>query len=150
MTTQNEPDKVLASQSYRKALNNAAEYAKDARKLQDLIERAGRKADDSKSGRLAEVRESLSAMFRLLRAYAKGNYREIPWKSLTLIIASVSYFVMPLDLIPDFIVALGLFDDIALITWTVSAIKADLDAFTTWEKDKPLEPELKSDMEDDA
>lgn len=150
MTTQNEPDKVLASQSYRKALNKAAEYAKDARKLQDLIERAGRKADDSKSGRLAEVRESLSAMFRLLRAYAKGNYREIPWKSLTLIIASVSYFVMPLDLIPDFIVALGLFDDIALITWTVSAIKADLDAFTTWEKDKPLEPELKSDMEDDA
>ena len=74
------------------------------------------------------------ACFRLLRAYAKGSYREIPWQSLLIIIASVIYFVMPLDAIPDFLVGLGYVDDAALLGWTIKSVSSDIDDFTTWEQ----------------
>ncbi|MDH3538339.1 MAG: YkvA family protein [Gammaproteobacteria bacterium] len=83
---------------------------------------------------LAEIRESLQASIRLLRAYANGQYRDIPWESLVSIIAAIVYFVMPLDLIPDFILAFGLIDDAALLGWILSSVKKDIDRFAEWEK----------------
>lgn len=77
------------------------------------------------------------ALFRLIKAYATGTYREIPWNSLVMIIASVIYFVMPIDLIPDFIPALGLLDDAALLAWTIKTFSEDIDAFLEWESNNP-------------
>jgi len=97
-----------------------------------LLDRAASKAH-SKRGPLAEVGDSLATCFRLLRAYAKGEYTRIPWQSLILLIASGIYFVMPIDLIPDWIVALGYLDDAAVLGWTFKALKADMDEFYKWE-----------------
>ncbi len=125
-------EKVGASSSFKSAKNRAAEYANDADKLNDLLDEASRKAD-SKQGRLAEVWDSLMACLRLLRAYASGRYKEIPWVSLLSIIAAVIYFVMPVDLIPDFILPFGFFDDAALIGWIINSVKNDIDSFLRWE-----------------
>ena len=125
---------VEKSSAFRSAKDRAIEYAKNSRKLNDLLDRAVEKARTSK-GRLAEVWDSLLASFRLLRAYATGRYRDIPWASLVSIVAAVVYFVMPLDLIPDFILGLGLIDDVALLGWILSSLKSDIDHFTEWEKD---------------
>ena len=125
-------ERVEESTSYRTAKNRAADYADDPDKLNDLLDRATRKAD-SKKGRLAEVWDSLTACLRLLRAYASGRYRDIPWASLVSIIAAVVYFVMPADLIPDFILAFGFIDDAALIGWIINSVKGDIDNFIEWE-----------------
>jgi len=129
-------EKVEASSSFRSAKNRAAEYANDADKLNDLLDEASQKAD-SKRGRLTEVWDSLMACLRLLRAYATGQYKDIPWVSLLSIIAAVTYFVMPVDLIPDFILTLGFVDDAALIGWIISSVKSDIDNFLQWEKIHP-------------
>jgi len=129
-------EKVEASSSFRSAKNRASEYANDANKLNDLLDEASQKAD-SKRGRLVEVWDSLMACLRLLRAYATGRYKDIPWVSLLSIIAAVIYFVMPVDLIPDFILTLGLVDDAALIGWIISSVKSDVDSFLQWEKTHP-------------
>jgi uncharacterized membrane protein YkvA (DUF1232 family) len=65
--------------------------------------------------------------------YATGEYREVPWKSLTLIVAAVLYFVMPIDLIPDFLVGVGYVDDVAVLAWVMSAVGSDLEDFRRWE-----------------
>ena len=126
-------EKVEKSSSFKSAQDSAVEYAKNPKKLNELLDRALKKAHSSK-GRLAEVWESLLASFRLLRAYATGRYRDIPWTSLVSIVAAVIYFVMPLDLIPDFILALGLIDDAALLGWILSSLKTDIDNYIEWEK----------------
>lgn len=125
--------KTKQSKSYKKAKSKAESYAKDPEKLNDLIDKASKKAI-KKQGPLDGIYEQLIASFRLIRAYAKGSYREIPWQSLVMLVASVTYFVMPVDLIPDFIVGLGLLDDAALLGWTVKTFSSDIDAFTEWEK----------------
>ena len=126
-------EKVEHSSSYRDAKANAADYARDPARLQSLLDRAKRKAR-AQQRRLAEVWDALMAAMRLLRAYARGDYRDIPWASLLSIIAAVIYFVAPLDLIPDFLLAFGLIDDVALIGWILSSLKGDIDRFVDWER----------------
>ena len=131
---------VEGSSSFKTAKNKAFEYAKNPGKLNHLLDQASKKAA-ARKGRLAEVWDSLQACFRLLRAYATGQYTDIPWGSLVSIIAAVVYFVMPVDLIPDIILAFGLLDDAALIGWIISSVKTDIDNFVEWEQSNPSNPQ---------
>jgi uncharacterized membrane protein YkvA (DUF1232 family) len=81
----------------------------------------------------------------LLRAYIRGDYRDIPWGSIVLVIVAIIYFVSPIDLIPDIIPVIGLTDDAAVIAFVIAQIKADLDNFLAWEVER-LDGE--SDSED--
>ncbi|MGK0249356.1 MAG: uncharacterized membrane protein YkvA (DUF1232 family) [Oleispira sp.] len=125
-------DKAKKSKAYSKAKSNAENYVNNPQKLNDLIEVASKKANHKK-GPLEAVWIKLMACFRLIKAYAKGTYREIPWTSLVMIVASVIYFVMPVDLIPDFFLFSGFIDDAALLGWTVKTFSSDIDAFVEWE-----------------
>ena len=48
-------------------------------------------------------------------------------------VGAVVYFVSLIDLIPDFIVGVGLVDDVAVIGWVLKSIKKDLEEFREWE-----------------
>ena len=139
-------EKVGRSSFFRTARRLAVEYLKNPARLNRLLDKAARKIYH-RQGPFSEIRDSLQASFRLLRAYAGGRYREIPAASLISIVASIIYFVMPVDMIPDFILGLGLIDDAALLGWILSSVKSDIDHFVAWEKaqDEAAEPESIAD-----
>jgi len=116
--------------------NKAGEYLNNPDKLNQLIDNAKNKAEYKKQGPLKEVLDSLMALFRLVRAYAKREYLEVPWQSLLLIVATILYFLLPTDVIPDWILGLGYIDDAALIGWTMNTVKSDIDGFREWESTK--------------
>lgn len=122
----------LGSGSYGKSRTKAADYIQSKNKLSGLIDQASVKANGKKSG-LKDVRASLLAFFRLIRAYANGSYRQVTPQALLMIVASVIYFVSPIDLIPDFIIGLGLIDDATVLAWTIRACASDLASFIDWE-----------------
>lgn len=126
----------LRSRSYGRSRSKAADYIANKAKLAGLIDKASVKAHGRK-GRLRDVWASLLSFFRLIRAYANGSYRQISTQSLLLIVASVVYFVSPIDLIPDFILGFGLIDDATLLAWTIKACATDLASFIEWEKTHP-------------
>ena len=74
-----------------------------------------------------------NASVRLVRAYAEGRYRDIPLENVVLLIAALAYFLAPVDAVPDMFFALGITDDIALLTWTFNKLKSELDQFVQWE-----------------
>lgn len=125
--------RISKTSLFSRLKNKADEYLKNSDKLNDLVDRAKEKADSKNKGPLKEVWGSLLAMFRLLRAYAKREYTNVPWQTLILVVATVIYFLIPTDIIPDFIVGLGYLDDAALIGWTMNSIKSDIDDFKEWE-----------------
>jgi uncharacterized membrane protein YkvA (DUF1232 family) len=129
---ESQAQRVQGSRSYHRARSKAAEYVNDPQRLNELVRKAGRKAD-AKKGPLEDIWAQLTACFRLIRAYAKGAYREIPWSSLVMLVAAIVYFVMPVDVLPDFLVGLGLLDDAALLGWTIRTLGAEIDAFAAWE-----------------
>src|SRR5690606_779274 len=71
----------------------------------------------------------VGASIRMGKAYKSKRYTKIPWRSMVLIIGGWVYFVMPLDLIPDFLPAIGFLDDATIMTWIFSALRQDIEAF---------------------
>ena len=111
----------------------AEQYASDPRKLLDLAREAAEKARAS-DGLLGKGWDELATLLRMLRAYATGEYREVPWKTLVLAIGAVVYFVLPFDIVPDFIAGLGFVDDAAVIAWTLKSVRGDVASFCIWEE----------------
>ncbi|HLT05163.1 MAG TPA: YkvA family protein, partial [Pseudomonas sp.] len=53
-------------------------------------------------------------------------------KALVSIVAGLAYFLSPLDLIPDFLLGVGLLDDVAVLAWIMRTWRGELDAFVAW------------------
>lgn len=128
----------LKSKSFQNALRKATGMAKDPKKLSDLVSSVTDKMSDMDENkkRVNGFLERIRTMLRMLRAYISGEYRQIPWKSLLMIIGSLIYFMMPLDLIPDFIPVTGFADDISIIFLVFNAINEDIEAFLEYEESK--------------
>jgi uncharacterized membrane protein YkvA (DUF1232 family) len=132
-------DQETIADAVKRTGNRASEYLRDREKARKLLDDARRKAGDKmpSEGPLVEVWQYLQTLFRLLGAYTRREYTEIPWKSLVLIGAAILYFVMPADLIPDIVPVAGLVDDAAVIAFVVAQVRNDLDAFAAWEASQP-------------
>lgn len=120
------------SEIYKKARNKAEEYAQNPEKLRDLIGKASLKANRTQ-GPLDAVWTPLMACLRLIKSYANGSYRTIPWPSLVMIVTLVIYFVIPIDLIPECLLGPGLIDDATLLSLTFKILSSDIDEFIAWE-----------------
>lgn len=140
--SEEKPNRLLNSRAYKKARDLVSKTIQSPEKLLSLVASAQAKAAGSRSGKLAELLDSIGAAFRLLKAYARGDYRDISFESLALVVASIIYFVMPIDVLPDFILALGLADDAALLAWTFRAVADDIKAFLDWESAQQAEPSV--------
>lgn len=140
-TFRNKPSasRIKASKAYQTAANRADAYLKDRQKLGALVEEAAFKAREKGGGKLSQVWDSFTASLRLLKAYGSGRYKGASGKTLALIVAALLYFVMPADLIPDFILGLGLVDDAALLAWMLQSISSEIEQFQVWESaNEPL------------
>ena len=97
----------------------------------------GRDADDKMSsvGRsgttFQRVREDLTTLVELLKAYATGEYRDVPRKSLLLVAAGILYFVTPIDVIPDFLLGFGYLDDLTVLTYVIGIVRDEIERFRT-------------------
>ena len=110
--------------------------------LRALTRRAARKltSDGTRiSDALRAVRDELELLLALLKAWAEGEYRDVSTRTLITIVAGVFYFVVPLDLVPDFIAGLGLLDDAVVISYVVGMVREELVAFATWQKNRERE-----------
>lgn len=125
---------ILRSIFFKKAGLGAVRYARNSRSLLDLIRRVLDKSGGLSGASFSQFRTQLLVVSRLLKAYATGEYRQVPWKTIIRIIAVLLYFVNPIDIIPDLLPIIGLTDDIALTLWLFSAVKGDIDNFIAWEQ----------------
>ena len=76
------------------------------------------------------------AFLRLVKAYIKGDYRSVGLGTIITIVISILYFLNPLDLIPDFLFAIGFLDDISVIMWAGTKLVNEIDEFKKWENSK--------------
>ena len=94
---------------------------------------------DGNAGPLAKLGDALKTLLRLLDATVSGRYPALPQGVMTAVGAALLYWLMPLDLIPDPILALGFIDDAAILGWVLKRLSDDLVAFRSWEKAQALE-----------
>lgn len=129
--------KILRSVFFKKAQGEAGRFASNSNNLMDLAKQVLRKLRSGGfKGNMAEFSGNVQLLLRMVKAYASGNYKVLPWKSLVSIVAVLIYFVSPIDLIPDFLPVIGITDDIALVVWLMKTIGEDIDKFSEWEKNE--------------
>ncbi|AGX03569.1 MULTISPECIES: YkvA family protein [Bacillaceae] len=131
---------------YKKYESRAAKYLNDPGKTSGLLSKASKKADSRKNS-LSEVWDKLQLLFELIKAYSKGQYRDISAKTAVTVIAGILYFVSPLDLVPDFLAGIGILDDAAIIGFIIKQIANELERFKLW---RETQPDNIIDMEEDS
>ncbi len=126
--------RILTSIFFKRANIGAVRYARNSKSLFKLIQDALTKSGGLSGKNIGLFREQLGTVTRLLRAYAAGSYRQLPWKTLIRVIAVLVYFVSPIDILPDFLPIVGITDDIALMLWLFSGMGDDIEKFRQWEQ----------------
>ncbi len=87
---------------------------------------------------LSAVWTDLRTMMRLVLRWVDRSYRRVSWTPLVLIVGALLYFVVPADVIPDALGALGFVDDVTIITTVVHRVRDELDRFREWEQTAAL------------
>jgi uncharacterized membrane protein YkvA (DUF1232 family) len=129
---------MILNKFFSAALKKAAGMAGKPGRLMLLLSRFAVKLREVNWQQVDTItaRERFYVLGRLIKAYALGHYREIPWKALLIIVAAIIYFVNPLDLLPDLIPVAGLTDDFAVLVWVYSTVNTEIDKFLAWERSK--------------
>jgi uncharacterized membrane protein YkvA (DUF1232 family) len=118
---------------FSEAVKSATSYVGDPERLRDLVSEAAKKAASMPRDAFKETWAYFQTMLRLVRAYYRGEYRDVPMTTLVIIIAAIIYVVNPFDMIPDWVPALGLLDDAFVLALAVRRTRNALDEFMVWE-----------------
>lgn len=122
----------------RQARQRAKEIVNDNVQLKQLVVQAREKLKKTQANRQVGkgASRTIRTFLRMIKAYLAGEYKEIPWKSLLLMVLGLVYFIMPLDIVPDFIPVAGFVDDLSLVVAIGKSIQGDINDFADWERIK--------------
>jgi len=87
-------------------------------------------------GALKKEFAKVKLLLKALKDYISGEYKELPYGTITAIAAVLFYVFLPTDLIPDIIPALGLTDDAAMILFVWKYIQEDIRKYALWKIEK--------------
>jgi uncharacterized membrane protein YkvA (DUF1232 family) len=128
---------ALRSEAFARAISEAKLRVIGSGGLRSLFEQAAKKAASLPKQPFKENWAYLQTMLRLVRAYERGEYRQLSNDVLIWIVAGLNYLVDPFDLIPDKTPFLGFVDDATVIEFVAAKTRKTLDDFMTWETTAP-------------
>ena len=120
-----------------------AEKATDKQKKEDILdtdleylineeEKLQEKLKDS--SHLERFAKDLMLFMSLIKDYYQGNYRDIPYKTISAGVVGLLYTLNPIDIIPDFIPFIGHIDDALVLTFCLKLVEKDLQKYQIWKK----------------
>jgi len=102
-----------------------------AGRLPALLMSAARKREKLGNG-FTVLADQLKLLQALCLAWWRGEYRRIDSRALLAVVAALLYFVTPLDAIPDWLLGVGLVDDLAVLAWVMRTWQEELATFEQW------------------
>ncbi|MEL7148653.1 MAG: YkvA family protein [Bacteroidota bacterium] len=118
-----------------KFIDKAKQIVDDTSRFKKLENDAGQKFErlDDDDNKISQFIDQLKLFIRMVKMHFSGKYSAFSAKSILIMIAGLVYFVTPVDLIPDFIPALGFTDDITVIFFIYRSLRGDIEEYIAWE-----------------
>ena len=110
-------------------------------KAEEKAKKAAGKNISTKKMTVRDFVSYISLFTSLVRSYVRKEYKEIPIGTIVAVVATLLYFVSPIDILPDFIPGIGYIDDAAVVAFSFMNLKSDLDRFRRWKESRPVEEE---------
>ena len=103
-------------------------------RLKNLATQAVRKLSGTASMRIDRVRDELILCIALVRSWIHGEYDGVSRQTIVAVTAALLYFVVPLDVIPDFLIGVGFIDDASVVGYVMTMLAAEMDTFRRWQE----------------
>lgn len=101
---------------------------KNSKDISELVDTASKELDSGKK-KITSIKSEIKIIIAMLRSWANGDYKQVPWTTLALCAGALIYFVNPLDAVPDIVPGFGLLDDATVIGFVVASVREDLNKF---------------------
>lgn len=115
-----------------KYLKKAKDLLKDPKNLSKKIDMSYKKLKDGNL--VKEEKNKLTSLILLIKDYISGDYKDISKKTIIYIIGAVLYFLNPLDLIPDMILAIGFIDDLSILSFVYKKVSNEISQYQDWKR----------------
>ena len=122
MPTSNTTIPRLPQDESHRAVGNVLEHEKEI----------DRKLESQKA--LRAFLERAKLLLSLVRDYATGRYREVPYWVIGAAAFALLYVLSPVDLIPDMIPGIGYLDDAAVVALCLKMIEAEFAKYREWKE----------------
>jgi len=76
----------------------------------------------------------LRAIPRMIGAVMRGEYDGMGKSKLALMGFGVIYMISPIDLVPDFLVLIGVVDDFGVFLWLIASLLGESGRYVDWER----------------
>ncbi|MBR2512919.1 MAG: DUF1232 domain-containing protein [Halomonas sp.] len=81
------------------------------------------------------IGRALKTFVPMTRDVVRGDFRPVPWSAFGMMAFALAYLIMPFDLIPDFLLIIGLVDDVIIVGWLLNRIDQRLADYRAWKYD---------------
>ena len=102
----------------------AREIYNDSEKVNELLLKLGMKLDFSEIDN--EENKYIHKFYQVVRKYSDGEIIDISEDSMIYIISALTYFISPLDAIPDLLPGIGHIDDFEVIEACYEKVKDEM------------------------
>ncbi len=102
------------------------------------------------NGPLGKFIEEILLAIALVKDYATGKYRKLPYWAIGAIVFMLLYVVNPIDLIPDFLIGIGQIDDLIVVTLCLLVVRQEIHEYKFWrDHERDDEEDEDDDVDDD-
>ena len=85
-----------------------------------------------RGGALMRIGRALRVFVPMLGDVVAGRYRPVPWAACGWMAAALGYLILPFDFIPDFLMILGLIDDVFIVGWLLTRVDRSRAPYRRW------------------
>lgn len=115
-----------------KGFKDAEATLNDTDKLEKVFQKLEKKLKSIP--RIGEKLAIAASMASMVKSYVKKEYTSVPIGTIIAAVSALTYFVSPVDIIPDAIPGVGHLDDVAVIGACLKLIESDLTEYIEWRK----------------
>ena len=125
------------------ALAGFGDFRRRAERLQEnpsgvkaLLSQVATKVTLLGGSKLLELRAQVHVALDMVAAWLSGDYRQMSNKTIVILIAALLYFVVPFDVVPDFLFGWGYLDDAAVLGYVLGQVGEEVALFKQWQAER--------------